>query len=270
MAEQIKKDPLAQNQTYVVYRNDIWGQLFEKGLLDNGISASEMTREYDREEEHDVIASMIEEFLPDGEDINVAVIAFDEAENILKKLLSSGKISKGNRYYLNDGYYSEIEKITDELDGLGTSDLDKNPETLAELFHSNSSGFLATSTDSYEYRDDMELANAQADFQSQYEGEYAPNTYDAVVLLGLAYLSAGSAESDALARALREISNPPGKCISYEECAMQIQNNETEINYEGLSGRIDFDEKGDIREAVYKILNYSGRMIERKSNVAAP
>lgn len=270
LANQIKEDPSAQSQTYVVYRNDIWGQLFSEGLLDNGISASGMTLEYDREAEPETITSMIEEFLPDGEDINVAVVAFDEAEDILKKLLSSGKISKGNRYYLNDGYYSEIEKITDELDGLGTSDLDKNPETLAELFHSNSSGFLATSTDSFEYKDDMELAQAQADFQSQYEGDYATNTYDAVVLLGLAYLSAGSAEPDALAQALREISNPPGKCISYEECAMQIQNEETDINYEGLSGRIDFDEKGDIKEAVYKILNYSGREIERENNVPAP
>ena len=116
----------------------------------------------------------------------------------------------------------------------------------------------------------MELAKAQAGFQSEYEGEYAPNTYDAVVLLGLAYLSAGSAEPDALARALREISDPPGKCISYEECAMQIQNNETHINYEGLSGRIDFDEKGDITEAVYKILSYFDRMIDRENNVAAP
>ena len=266
LAEQIKKSSLP---TYVVYRNDTWGELFKEGLLANGISAPGMTMVYDREEEDDTIASMVEEFLGDRGDINVAVVAFNEAEDILEKLLSSENISKKNRYYLNDGYYVNIEKLKDELEGLRGSNLE-NPKTLAQLFHSNSSGFLATSTDSFAYEDDMELAEAQADFLSQYEGDYATNTYDAVVLLGLAYLSAGSAEPDALARALREISNPPGKCISYEECAMRIQNNETDINYEGLSGRIDFDEKGDIKEAVYKILSYFNRNIEEERNVAAP
>ena len=182
--------------------------------------------------------------------------------------MGSERISDENRYYLGDGYYSDLEKLKDELEGLGRSDLE-NPKTLAQLFHSNSSGgFLATSPDSYEYEDDMELAEAQKDFLSQHEGEYITNTYDAVVLLGLAYLSAGSAEPEALARALSKISNPPGKCISYEECAMQIQNEETDINYEGLSGRIDFDEKGDIKGAAYKILSYFDRMLEEMRSVA--
>ena len=266
LAKEIKNAPTAV-PTYVVYRDDDWGRLFKKDLLENDISAEGMAKEYNREDEHDTIAGNVEEFLADKGHINVAVIAFDEAESILKKLLSSERISDENRYYLADGYYSDLEKLKDELEGLGRSDLE-NPKTLAQLFHSNSSGFLATSPDSYEYEDDMELAKAQKDFLSQHEGEYATNTYDAVVLLGLAYLSAGSAEPDALAQALLEISNPPGKCISYEKCAMQIQNKETDINYEGLSGRIDFDEKGDIKGAVYKILSYFGRTVREIKNVA--
>lgn len=266
LAEQIKE---TSGQTYVVYRNDTWGELFKEGLLENGVSASGMTMEYDREEEPDTIASMVEEFLRGKGNINVAVIAFDEAENILKELLSSENISKENRYYLNDGYYPSLYKLKDELEGLGQANLE-NPNTLAQLFNSNSSGFLATSTDSYEYVDDMELANAQEEFLSQSEGDYATNTYDAVVLLALAYLRAGSAEPDALAEALVEVSGPPGRCISYESCAMQIQNKDTDINYEGLSGPIDFDEKGDITTAVYKILSYFDRTVEERSNVATP
>ena len=269
LAREIQNTSTAQTQTYVVYRNDIWGQLFNKGLLDNGVSASGMTMEYDREEK-DTIAGTVEEFLGGHGDINVAVIAFNEAEDILKTLLSSENISKNNRYYLNDGYYAEIEKLKDELEGLGQSGDLENPKTLAQLFHSNSSGFLATSTDSYKYEDDMELADAQEKFKSRYEGDYAPNTYDAVVLLALAYLSAGSSEPDALARALVEVSGPPGRCTSYEKCAMQIQNEDADINYEGLSGTIDFDEKGDIAVAVYKILSYFDRTINERRNVSAP
>ena len=266
LAKEIKKAPTAV-PTYIVYRDDAWGKLFKEDLLENDISVEEMTKVYNREDEPDAIAANVEEFLADKGHINVAVIAFEEAESILKKLLSSEKISDENRYYLADGYYSNLEELKDDLEALGPSNLE-DPKTLAQLFQSNSSGFLATSPDSYEYKDDLELAEAQKDFLSQHEGEYITNTYDAVVLLGLAYLSAGSAEPDALAQALLEISKPPGKCISYEECAMQIQNEETDINYEGLSGRIDFDEKGDIKGAAYKILSYFDRMLKEMRSVA--
>ena len=269
LAREIQNTSTAQTQTYVVYRNDTWGEFFNAGLLVNGVSSAEMTMKYDRQGE-DTIASTVEEFLAGKGDINVAVIAFNEAESILKTLLSSENISKKNRYYLNDGYYAEIEKLKDELEELGQGNLENPPETLAQLFHSNSSGFLATSTDSYRYDDDMELANAQEEFRSRHEEEYTPNTYDAVVLLALAYLSAGSSEPDALAKALVEVSGPPGRCISYEKCAMQIQNKDTDINYEGISGRIDFDDKGDIGVAVYKILSYFDRTIEERRNVPAP
>lgn len=268
LAQKIKEAPTAV-PTYIVHRDDFWGKLFKKDLLGNGISTEEMTKEYSRKDEDDTIADNAEEFLADKGPINVAVIGFTEAGSILKKLLNSERISDETRYYLADGYYSDLEKLTDELEGLGSINLE-NPKTLAQLFQSNSSGFLATSPDSYKYEDDMELAKAQSDFLSEYEGEYATNMYDAVVLLGLAYLSAGSAEPDALAQALLEISNPPGKCISYEECAMQIQNEDADINYEGLSGTIDFDDKGDIGVAVYKIISYFDRTVEETRNVSAP
>ena len=270
LAREIQNTSTAQTQTYVVYRNDTWGEFFNAGLLVNGVSAASMTMKYDRNEDNETIAGTVEESLGDRGDINVAVIAFDEAEDILKTLLSSENISKENRYYLNDGYYAEIEKLKDELEELGQGDRENPPETLAQLFHSNSSGFLATSTDSYKYDDDMELANAQEEFLARHEGDYTAQTYDAVVLLALAYLSAGSSEPDALARALVEVSGPPGRCISYEKCAMQIQNEDTDINYEGISGRIDFDDKGDIQAAVYKILSYFDRTIEERRNVPAP
>lgn len=270
LAREIQNTSTTQTQTYVVYRNDTWGEFFDTHLRLNGVSAAQMTMGYDPNQERDTTASTVEEFLGDRGDINVAVIAFDEAKNILETLLSSENISKKNRYYLNDGYYASIEKLKDELEELGQGNRENPPETLAQLFHSNSSGFLATSVDILKYDDDMELANAQEEFLARHEGDYTTHTYDAVVLLALAYLSAGSSEPDALAKALVEVSGPPGKCISYENCAMQIQNKDTDINYEGLSGRIDFDDKGDIGVAVYKILSYFDRTIEERRGVSAP
>ncbi len=85
LAREIQNTSTAQTQTYVVYRNDTWGEFFNAGLLVNGVSSAEMTMEYDRQGE-DTIASTVEEFLGDRGDINVAVIAFNEAESILKTL----------------------------------------------------------------------------------------------------------------------------------------------------------------------------------------
>lgn len=263
LAERIKETP---PPTYMIYRNDPWGESLKEELLENGVSAEGMTMQYDKE---DPDTDAIEEFLADKGRINVAVIAFDEAENIMKKLLGSDKISDDNRYYFPDGYYTELEKLKEDLQRLGQDDLEENPETLAELFHTNSSGFLSTTPDSYEY-DDNELKEEQKTFRSNHDDDYTANTYDAVTLLALAYLSAGSAEPAALAEELLRVSDPPGRCIRYQECAMQIADAEADINYEGLSGPIDFDEKGDIQGASYKILSYFNRTVYEEGNVSAP
>ena len=75
LAKEIKNAPTAV-PTYVVYRDDDWGRLFKKDLLENDISAEGMAKEYNREDEHDTIAGNVEEFLADKGHINVAVIAF--------------------------------------------------------------------------------------------------------------------------------------------------------------------------------------------------
>ena len=95
LAKEIKKGQAVS--TYVVYRDDPWGRLFKKDLLENDISAEDMTMEYNREDEPDAIAGNVEEFLADKGHINIAVIAFTEAGSILKELLGSERISDENR-----------------------------------------------------------------------------------------------------------------------------------------------------------------------------
>ncbi len=77
---------------------------------------------------------------------------------------------------------------------------------------------------------------------------YATQGYDAAFLLALAVEKAGAAERDKISEALRAVANPPGEVIrvgEWEKAKALIAEGE-EINYEGASGSVDFDENGDV------------------------
>ena len=80
-------------------------------------------------------------------------------------------------------------------------------------------------------------------------------TYDAMALLGLAMKKAGQPTPNAVKNALNEISNPPGDTIYAGEWekAFNILDNGGEINYQGASGDIDFDENGDVTDTRFEI-----------------
>ncbi|MDH6179958.1 branched-chain amino acid transport system substrate-binding protein [Microbacteriaceae bacterium SG_E_30_P1] len=80
---------------------------------------------------------------------------------------------------------------------------------------------------------------------SQYR--WSAETYDAVILLALAALRADSTEGQKIADALLEVSGGDGEgtvCTSFTPCAAAILQGET-IDYEGISGTVDFNEDGD-------------------------
>ena len=77
---------------------------------------------------------------------------------------------------------------------------------------------------------------------------YAAHGYDASFLLALAIEKAGSADRSAIGAALREVANEPGTVIrpgEWEKAKAAIAAGE-DINYEGASGNVDFDEAGDV------------------------
>jgi hypothetical protein len=73
--------------------------------------------------------------------------------------------------------------------------------------------------------------------------------YDAVYLMALAIAQAGtSTDVDAIRTALRAVANPPGTVVGPGEFAKAIEliKAGTDINYEGASGTVDLDDKGDV------------------------
>ncbi len=77
---------------------------------------------------------------------------------------------------------------------------------------------------------------------------YAAHGYDATFMIALAIEKAGKTDRGAIAAALRSISKAPGDVIRPGEWkkAKEAIAAGKDINYEGASGNVDFDDKGDV------------------------
>lgn len=82
---------------------------------------------------------------------------------------------------------------------------------------------------------------------------YASCAYDMVQSLALAFEAAGGSDDNTvIANALREVSSPPGQTVSSFAEGKRLLKEGEKINYEGASGPLDFDDKGDV-EALFKL-----------------
>jgi branched-chain amino acid transport system substrate-binding protein len=94
-----------------------------------------------------------------------------------------------------------------------------------------------------------------ATFAEEYEATgydpqapYAGHGYDATMLMALAIEKAGSTDRRAIADALMQLNDPQGEVVGPGEWqkAKALIAEGTPINYQGASGSVDFDEKGDV------------------------
>ena len=88
-----------------------------------------------------------------------------------------------------------------------------------------------------------------------------PVPYDAVILLALAALEAGSTAGPDVAAHLQQVSGGSGdgtKCTTYAECADIIIGGGV-ADYDGVSGPITFNEVGDPTEATIGIFQFDDK-----------
>ena len=84
---------------------------------------------------------------------------------------------------------------------------------------------------------------------------YSPESYDAAILVALAATVAGSDAGEAIAAELQGVSAEGTKCTEYTQCLELIEAGE-DIDYDGFSGPIEFDENGDPTEATIGVYEY--------------
>jgi branched-chain amino acid transport system substrate-binding protein/neutral amino acid transport system substrate-binding protein len=80
---------------------------------------------------------------------------------------------------------------------------------------------------------------------------FTVNTYDAAAVIALAIEKAGSANGTAIRDNIRAVANPPGVEVTDIAEGLRLIREGTDINYQGASGDVNFDENGDITTAYY-------------------
>ncbi len=96
-------------------------------------------------------------------------------------------------------------------------------------------------------------------FDADYAAEFGTSTipyyyqaYDAVMLIALAIERGGEATGQAIRDNLRAVANPPGEKIYYGDFAKAVSLLKAgkKINYEGVSGTVDFKDTGDVEGGI--------------------
>ncbi|TDK26766.1 amino acid ABC transporter substrate-binding protein [Arthrobacter crusticola] len=93
---------------------------------------------------------------------------------------------------------------------------------------------------------------------------YAGESYDAVNLMSLAAEAAGSTEGTAIAGELEAVSKDGEKCFDFAGCVTLLRDGE-DIDYDGISGPVSFDENGDPTEAAIGIYQYDENNVPQPS-----
>ncbi len=99
-------------------------------------------------------------------------------------------------------------------------------------------------------KEEMENSYLES-FGSEITHPFVAEHYDAAVLIALAAAKAGTTTDAAAIRdALRFVANPPGEVVGPGrdeiQKALNLLADGQDINYEGASGQVDFDEFGDV------------------------
>lgn len=83
--------------------------------------------------------------------------------------------------------------------------------------------------------------------------------FDATTLCFLGAVAAGSGEGAEIQEQLQAVSAPPGKKYTYLELteAVQALQNGDDIDFDGVTGPIDFDDNGDPTAATYEVWQYA-------------
>jgi branched-chain amino acid transport system substrate-binding protein len=117
---------------------------------------------------------------------------------------------------------------------------------------------------------------APNDFNKLYEEAPGPprnlfdsGVFDNVILCYLGALAAESSEGPAIAESIVGVTGPPGKKVTFEQLpeAIEAIENGEDINYEGASGPIDWDENGDLSKYIYTVSEFKGGKLDEIETV---
>ncbi|HEY5977168.1 MAG TPA: ABC transporter substrate-binding protein [Solirubrobacterales bacterium] len=148
-------------------------------------------------------------------------------------------------------------------DGLNSTEL------VEEIGGEATEGMLGTAPGTFS-------GNAPKAFDTLYEGAPGPKrnlfdstSFDDVILCYLAAVAAGSTDGTEMAEAVVDVTGPPGKKVTFEQLpeAIDALENGEDIDYEGASGPVDWDENGDLSRYIYDVSEFKGGKLVKVDTV---
>ncbi|WP_299036523.1 ABC transporter substrate-binding protein [uncultured Pseudokineococcus sp.] len=163
----------------------------------------------------------------------IVLIGFDESLRVIPELISQGIGPSEVPLYLVDGNLANYSG-----DGL-------EPGALL-----NTKGTLPGAAATGDFRERLLEVDPALD-----QFSYAPESYDAVIMTALAAVAAGDDSGASIASQLPAVSRDGTACSAYVECLELLEAGE-DIDYQGVSGPVEFSDLGDPTQATIGIYSY--------------
>jgi branched-chain amino acid transport system substrate-binding protein len=173
--------------------------------------------------------TQVAEAAPDA----VVLIGFEETSQILSEMIAQGVGPDVLPTYFVDGNLSNTNYT-----GL--------PEGTLE----GSKGTLPGSEVTEEFQ--QRLLEVDPDLAGF---EYAPESYDAAIVIALAAIAADSDAGVDIGAAIPDVTRDGEKCTTFADCVALLEAGE-DIDYDGVSGPIEMSDAGDPTEAFIGIYQY--------------
>ncbi|MCY7324522.1 MAG: ABC transporter substrate-binding protein [Microbacteriaceae bacterium] len=214
----------------IIYINDPYGTgLEENATIAIEAAGGEVSASVPYNTGDTQFTSIVDEVLASGPDA-IAVIAFAETASIIPELVNTQGFASDKVYFVDGNLSNSYEFPEGTLDG--------------------AKGTLPGNFATDEFRERLlEIDPALTDFS------YSAESYDAVILAALAAAQGGSDDPTTIRDNLKDVSEGGTKCETFADCLALLADGE-DIDYDGPSGPITFDDNGDPTEAYVGIYQY--------------
>jgi len=193
------------------------------------------TETYDPQAENfDAEIAAVVEANPDA----IVIIGFDETAQILQGLIEAGFGPDTKLIYGTDGNMGNA--LAQQFD---------DPSVVAGM-----KGTLPG----------VDVAGELAEFRDALLGvdpdlidfSYSAESYDAVIVTALAAIIAGSDDGVAVGAEINDVTRGGEKCTTFADCVALIEGGTTDIDYDGVSGPLEFIDAGEPSTASILILEF--------------
>ncbi|GAA3976552.1 ABC transporter substrate-binding protein [Thermobifida alba] len=218
----------------VAYRADDYGE----GLANSVIEALEASgAEITAKESYDPNATNFDSVvnaIADSKPDAVFLASFEEGVQAISGLLEAG--IGADQMYSADGMNSS---------GL-SSTVDENDPSVLAGFKGTAPGVNAP-----------EFEQALSEFDPELQDyQFAAQVYDCAITVALAAEAAGSTQPSDFVAEMVNVSRDGEKCTTFVECRDLLADG-VDIDYDGVSGPLDFDDNGDVTAASFMIYGFN-------------